>query len=77
MDVAVALPADILRNSFFRLQIDREPVQLLPIPVLNLGDDEDESPGVTEIQLGGLNTSDSRFSAYKGYTGCLSSEWRV
>ncbi|XP_054010522.1 axotactin isoform X1 [Hylaeus anthracinus] len=59
-------------NHTATLLIDREPVQLLPIPVLNLGDDEDDTPGVTEIQLGGLNTSDSRFSVYKGYTGCLS-----
>ncbi|CAD6222700.1 GSCOCG00001098001-RA-CDS, partial [Cotesia congregata] len=34
--------------------------------------EEDESPGSTEIQLGGLNTTDPRFTAYKGYTGCLS-----
>ncbi|KAH0947033.1 hypothetical protein HN011_011048 [Eciton burchellii] len=58
-------------NNTVTLLIDREPVQLLPIPVLSLGD-EDETPGATEIQLGGLNTTDSRFSAYKGYTGCLS-----
>ncbi|XP_061934180.1 axotactin isoform X2 [Apis cerana] len=57
-------------NSTVTFLIDREPVTLLPIPALTLG--EDESPGVTEIQLGGLNTTDSRFSAYKGYTGCLS-----
>lgn len=67
-------------------QIDREPVQLLPIPVLSTGDDDDdnehrnkeeevESPGSTEIQLGGLNTTDPRFTAYKGYTGCISSKW--
>lgn len=60
-----------MRLFFF--QIDRDPVQLLPIPVLSLGEEE-ETPGATEIQLGGLNTTDSRFSVYKGYTGCLSSE---
>lgn len=59
--------------SFVQFQIDREPVPLLPIPILSLGD-EDETPGATEIQLGGLNTTDPRFGAYKGYTGCLSSE---
>ncbi|XP_043284971.1 uncharacterized protein axo isoform X2 [Venturia canescens] len=63
-------------NNTATLLIDREPVQLLPIPVLNIGDDDDEeeteSLGATEIQLGGLNTTDQRFSAYKGYTGCLS-----
>ncbi|KYN20205.1 Neurexin-4 [Trachymyrmex cornetzi] len=53
------------------LLIDREPVQLLPIPGIPIPD-EDETPGTTEIQLGGLNTTDSRFIAYKGYTGCLS-----
>ncbi|XP_066589237.1 axotactin isoform X2 [Prorops nasuta] len=58
-------------NNTGVLLIDREPVQLLPIPVLSLADN-DESPGTTEIQLGGLNTTDQRFSAYKGYTGCLS-----
>ncbi|XP_014478319.1 PREDICTED: uncharacterized protein LOC106746323 isoform X4 [Dinoponera quadriceps] len=58
-------------NNTSTLLIDREPVQLLPIPILSLGD-EDETPGATEIQLGGLNTTDPRFSAYKGYTGCLS-----
>ena len=54
----------------------------MPIPALNSGDEEDEEsiddnedPGVTEIQLGGLNTTDKRFRAYKGYTGCLSSKY--
>lgn len=63
-------------------QIDREPVQLMPIPALSVGDDEDDEngmdddgPGTTEIQLGGLNTTDKRFRAYKGYIGCLSSEF--
>ncbi|XP_023314023.1 uncharacterized protein LOC106648034 isoform X2 [Trichogramma pretiosum] len=66
-------------NNTATLLIDREPVQLMPIPALNSGDDEDEEgvedddgPGTTEIQLGGLNTTDKRFRAYKGYTGCLS-----
>lgn len=62
--------------SFSQFQIDREPVPLLPIPILSLGDEE-ETPGATEIQLGGLNTTDPRFSAYKGYTGCLSSEYSL
>ncbi|KAF7992308.1 hypothetical protein HCN44_001633 [Aphidius gifuensis] len=64
-------------NNTSSLLIDRDPVQLLPIPVLNVGDDDSHAglgtiPGATEIQLGGLNTTDQRFSAYKGYTGCLS-----
>lgn len=53
----------------------------MPIPAWSLGDDEDEEgheddegPGANEIQLGGLNTTDKRFRAYKGYTGCLSSK---
>ncbi|XP_018305268.1 uncharacterized protein axo isoform X3 [Mycetomoellerius zeteki] len=58
-------------NNTAILLIDREPVQLLPIPRIPIPD-EDETPGSTEIQLGGLNTTDSRFIAYKGYTGCLS-----
>lgn len=66
-------------NNTATLLIDREPVQLMPIPVLSIGEDDDdeeeeESPGSTEIHLGGLNTTDHRFSAYKGYTGCLSSK---
>lgn len=53
----------------------------MPIPAWSLGDDEeedhelDEGPGANEIQLGGSNTTDKRFKAYKGYTGCLSSEY--
>ncbi|XP_011062628.1 PREDICTED: uncharacterized protein LOC105150935 isoform X2 [Acromyrmex echinatior] len=58
-------------NNTAILLIDREPVQLLPIPGISIPD-ENETPGATEIQLGGLNTTDSRFIAYKGYTGCLS-----
>ncbi|XP_048515012.1 uncharacterized protein LOC105689244 isoform X2 [Athalia rosae] len=61
-------------NNTATLLIDREPVALLPIPVLSLADDLDstDNPGENEIQLGGLNTTDPRFTAYKGYTGCLS-----
>ncbi|XP_068984202.1 axotactin isoform X5 [Bombus flavifrons] len=61
-------------NNTTTLLIDRQPVQMVPMPVLKPREDEDNSPGVTEIQLGGLNTTDSRFSGneYKGYTGCLS-----
>ncbi|XP_071631062.1 axotactin isoform X1 [Temnothorax longispinosus] len=58
-------------NNTTTLLIDREPVVLLSIPRIPIPD-EDEPPGATEIQLGGLNTTDSRFIAYKGYTGCLS-----
>ncbi|XP_020291708.1 uncharacterized protein LOC109858643 isoform X3 [Pseudomyrmex gracilis] len=57
-------------NNTATLLIDREPVQLAAIP--RIPPNEDDSSGATEIQLGGLNTTDSRFSAYKGYTGCLS-----
>lgn len=65
---------------FLCVKIDREHVHLQPLPVLSSGDDDDnkendDSPGVTEIQIGGLNTSDPRFSPYKSYTGCLSSEY--
>ncbi|KAL6432320.1 hypothetical protein ACFW04_006749 [Cataglyphis niger] len=59
-------------NNTATLLIDREPAQLIPLPGLPIRADEDETPGATEIQLGGLNTTDSRFIAYKGYTGCLS-----
>ncbi|XP_078037835.1 axotactin isoform X3 [Augochlora pura] len=59
-------------NNTTTLWVDREKVELVPESVLKLGDGEDESLGVTEIQLGGLNTTDSRFREFKGYTGCLS-----
>lgn len=50
--------------------------------MLSLGEEDDnnesgedeEGPETNEIQIGGLNTTDFRFSAYKGFTGCLSSE---
>ncbi|KAL6267300.1 hypothetical protein P5V15_000375 [Pogonomyrmex californicus] len=58
-------------NNITTLLIDREPVQLLPIPGISILDG-DKTLGATEIQLGGLNTTDPRFIAYKGYTGCLS-----
>ncbi|XP_063977101.1 axotactin isoform X2 [Diachasmimorpha longicaudata] len=67
-------------NNTVTLLIDREPVQLLPIPVLSITEDEEdggeeEDPAASEepsVQLGWVNTSDHRFSLYKGYTGCLS-----
>ncbi|XP_043500081.1 neurexin-2 isoform X6 [Polistes fuscatus] len=63
----------IRENSTATLLIDRQEVSLIPIPAINTGNQGDDyDPGSTEIQLGGLNTTDLRFSAYKGYTGCLS-----
>lgn len=59
----------------------------MPIPAMSVGEGEEEEgeegeeteeePGTTEIQLGGLNTTDKRFSAYKGYVGCLSSKKQI
>ena len=43
----------------------------------NKSEEDDEGPGSTEIQLGGLNTTDPRFNAYKGFTGCLSSKYFI
>ncbi|KAI4504069.1 hypothetical protein M0802_000540 [Mischocyttarus mexicanus] len=63
----------VRENSTATLLIDRQEVNLIPIPAINTGNQGDDyDPGSTEIQLGGLNTTDLRFSAYKGYTGCLS-----
>ncbi|XP_076293920.1 axotactin isoform X4 [Lasioglossum baleicum] len=61
-------------NNTATLLIDREQVPISPLYELNLATlvGKDGSPGTTEIQLGGLNTTDSRFNGYKGYTGCLS-----
>lgn len=48
---------------------------LVPIPVLSLTDVPlDKNIGTNEVQIGGVNTSDPRFAAYKSYSGCLSSK---
>ncbi|XP_015175863.1 PREDICTED: neurexin-2 isoform X7 [Polistes dominula] len=63
----------IRENNTATLLVDRQEVSLSPIPAINTGNQGDDyDPGSTEIQLGGLNTTDPRFLAYKGYTGCLS-----
>nr|XP_018912970.1 PREDICTED: neurexin-3 isoform X1 [Bemisia tabaci]XP_018912971.1 PREDICTED: neurexin-3 isoform X1 [Bemisia tabaci]XP_018912972.1 PREDICTED: neurexin-3 isoform X1 [Bemisia tabaci] len=55
------------------LMVDREQVPLVPIPVLSLTDVPlDKNIGTNEVQIGGVNTSDPRFAAYKSYSGCLS-----
>jgi len=56
------------------LQIDREPVVLTPISFLSRSDVPEADQGTNEVQVGGLNTSDSRFAVYKNYKGCLSSK---
>jgi len=56
------------------LQIDREPVVLTPISFLSRSDVPEGDQGTNEVQVGGLNTSDSRFAVYKNYKGCLSSK---
>ncbi|XP_063236083.1 axotactin isoform X2 [Bacillus rossius redtenbacheri] len=53
------------------LLIDREEVPLKAL-VTSLTDEAGDVKGVNEVQIGGLNTSDPRFSAYKSYKGCLS-----
>nr|CAD7256084.1 unnamed protein product [Timema shepardi] len=54
------------------LMVDREEVPLAPILVLTLTDLTSSDKGANEVQVGGLNTSDPRFTAYKSYSGCLS-----
>lgn len=56
------------------MQIDREPVVLTPISFLSRSDVPEGDQGTNEVQVGGLNTSDSRFAVYKNYKGCLSSK---
>lgn len=55
------------------LKVDRETVPLVPITVLSLSEVPEGHLGANEVQIGGLNTSDPRFAAYKSYSGCLSS----
>ncbi|XP_055383495.1 axotactin isoform X2 [Condylostylus longicornis] len=53
------------------LLIDREKVELIDgpaPPLMQLMADY----GVNEVQIGGTNTTDTRFAAYKSYSGCLS-----
>ncbi|XP_014243197.1 contactin-associated protein like 5-1 isoform X3 [Cimex lectularius] len=58
-------------NDSAILLVDREEVQLVPIPVLSLTE-VPGNHGANEVQVGGLNTSDPRFAAYMSYSGCLS-----
>lgn len=67
------------RHSFFytrngsdaSLLIDRAEVPLESYATPNVTRDEDSNSN--EVQIGGLNTTDSRFINYKGYSGCVSS----
>lgn len=52
-------------------QIDREQVALEQVPVLSWVPDGTDGSNV--VQIGGLNSSDRRFAAYRNYSGCLSS----
>ncbi|KAI5716611.1 hypothetical protein M8J76_009357 [Diaphorina citri] len=57
------------------LLIDREPVSLVPIPVLSITGVPHETStneGANEVHIGGILTKDRRFDVYKNYTGCLS-----
>lgn len=47
---------------------------LTPISFLSRSDAPEGDQGINEVQVGGLNTSDSRFAVYKNYKGCLSSK---
>ena len=47
---------------------------LTPISFLSRSDVPEGDQGTNEVQVGGLNTSDSRFAVYKNYKGCLSSK---
>ncbi|XP_046663141.1 neurexin-4 isoform X3 [Homalodisca vitripennis] len=59
-------------NDSAMLRVDRETVPLVAIPVLSLTEVPEGHLGANEVQIGGLNTSDPRFAAYKSYSGCLS-----
>lgn len=56
------------------LFIDREQVPLSDFAarVLTTGGDA----GSNRVQIGGINSTDSRFAVFKSYSGCLSSECR-
>lgn len=60
-------------GSTATLHIDREQVPLSPINARAL------TPtavlGTNRVQIGGINTTDSRFAVFKSYSGCLSSEY--
>lgn len=55
------------------LYIDREPVPLAPISARALTPSADM--GANRVQIGGINTTDTRFAVFKSYSGCLSSEY--
>lgn len=55
------------------LYIDREPVPLTPISARALTPSADM--GANRVQIGGINTTDTRFAVFKSYSGCLSSEY--
>ncbi|XP_073839835.1 axotactin isoform X2 [Musca autumnalis] len=52
------------------LYIDREPVPLAPISARALTQSADM--GANRVQIGGINTTDTRFAVFKSYSGCLS-----
>ncbi|KAI5645545.1 laminin G domain-containing protein [Phthorimaea operculella] len=53
-----------------KLLIDRIEVHLEKLPPQDLFEASDV--GSSEVQIGGLNTTDPRLKIYKGYNGCLS-----
>ncbi|XP_055915475.1 axotactin isoform X2 [Eupeodes corollae] len=53
------------------LLIDREQVPLAPIAIRPLMQNVIDS-GANRVQIGGINTTDSRFAVFKSYSGCLS-----
>lgn len=56
------------------LLIDRIDVPLEKLPPQDIVR-EVFDVGSNEVQIGGLNTTDPRLKIYKGYNGCLSSEY--
>ncbi|XP_075160242.1 axotactin isoform X2 [Haematobia irritans] len=52
------------------LHIDREPIPLAPISARALTPSADM--GANRVQIGGINTTDTRFAVFKSYSGCLS-----
>lgn len=55
------------------LLVDREVIPMVQIPAQTFIPIPEK--GANEVQIGGHNTQDPRFAIYKGYGGCLSSEY--
>lgn len=58
------------------MQVDRDPITINKFPALSLTESfKDNKLGDNEVQVGGLNTTDPRFTPYTCYSGCISSNF--